>query len=162
MTGLPGAGTGLEMTAAGDVNADGMDDLLIADLHNNRVHLVFGNTGTLGRDRLLDEEPDAGVTAVLSVPDDYTITAASAAGDVNGDGMADIFIITERETSTVTETQASLILGESLWMPQVDAAAQAATVMDLPVPGAFIQGAGDLDGDQLDDFLVSDIILFVI
>ena len=75
-----------------------------------------------------------------------------SAGDVNGDGLGDILVSTVDEQSGTSTRQAHLVLGEVFWLPLVDVVVQAAVEVELPAPDAFILGAGDLDGDQMDDF----------
>ncbi len=47
--GQSGAGIGLQATAAGDLNGDGLADLLIGDATNNAVYLLYGKKQLLRR-----------------------------------------------------------------------------------------------------------------
>lgn len=148
-SGDEGASIGLELAAAGDVNGDGFDDLLVTDTAGNRVHVVFGQPGLGARDRVLGDTPLPGISSLIVVPEGETITRALAAGDANGDGMADVLIATG-----LPDPRLYLVAGQPTWAPRVDASLQAAAVLDLPSATAMVTGAGDLDDDQLDDFLV--------
>ncbi|MBS0351246.1 MAG: FG-GAP repeat protein [Proteobacteria bacterium] len=92
--------SGYFVNEAGDVNGDGIADLLIgawgypSDGHKGRSYVVFGSAGvgsggTLALSSLtgangfkLDGENNG----------DYSGTSVSSAGDVNGDGIADLLI----------------------------------------------------------------------
>ncbi len=87
---------GLVVAAAGDVDADGYGDMLVASYLNDRgatnagaVYLVLGRASGLAPDTSLEE-----ADAVYEGEDanDYAGRSASGAGDVDGDGFADILI----------------------------------------------------------------------
>jgi len=92
--------SGRSISSAGDVNGDGIDDLLIgapqADPGGREgageAYLIFGKAGGLGDINLATLTPDAGLK--ISGAGEYDATGASvrAAGDINGDGYADIII----------------------------------------------------------------------
>ena len=103
---LSGAATndqsGFAVSGAGDVNGDGLDDLLISSkladpggrVSAGEVYLVFGSTN-LAADITLTNTWFDGTNGVLfagSVSDDNCGTSLSAAGDVNGDGLGDFLI----------------------------------------------------------------------
>ena len=94
---LEGAGT--SVSGAGDVNADGTDDLLIKTSGADRTYIVFGkDTATQGnfpaRSSLSDLDGSNGIT-IINTSDTNTnrfSKRVSGAGDVNGDGVDDIII----------------------------------------------------------------------
>ncbi len=93
--------TGHSVASAGDVNGDGMDDLLIGSLYadgsggtdTGQTYVVFGRQGGFGA--ALDLASLNGQTgfAIGGVAaGDFSGHSVSAAGDVNGDGFDDLII----------------------------------------------------------------------
>ncbi|MHB0857880.1 MAG: right-handed parallel beta-helix repeat-containing protein, partial [Anaerolineae bacterium] len=133
--GALGARLGSLVAAAGDVNSDNMDDLLIGERDSTRAFLVFGLPGVLGSDTL--DSGQSGYRTMLQAP--ATIEHLSAAGDVDGDGDGELLI--------VAGGTAYLIMGHhSPWPETLDVAAEAVATWDA-VTGAL--GVGDVDNDQL-------------
>jgi len=161
------AGIGDTIAAAGDVDGDGFSDILIGDSVNNRVYVVFGRPGPLGRDLVLDG-PRYPYWAELTGRSGLQIGEwLGAAGDVNGDGFDDLLI-----GATGAEGKTYLLLGEPVpWWEtrEMDSVAEyparsenmrlerkAATEIATDPDGAFLSGVGDMDGDQYDDFVVAE------
>ncbi|MDY6786371.1 MAG: FG-GAP-like repeat-containing protein, partial [Cyanobacteriota bacterium] len=91
------------ISAAGDINGDGIDDFLIAEpyadtngLNNSgQVYVVYGRTDGFGSSLDLSSlEPNDGFAVDLDDlgVDDLTGLSVSDAGDVNGDGLNDFLI----------------------------------------------------------------------
>ena len=89
-----GDDAGTSVSSAGDVNADGFDDLIVgardADFDSGAAYVVFGS-GALGAS--LDLSDLDGITGfrVTGAGDDAGYSVSSA-GDVNGDGYADLIV----------------------------------------------------------------------
>ncbi|MCB0244733.1 MAG: FG-GAP repeat protein, partial [Anaerolineae bacterium] len=107
--GTAGAGLGSVITRAGDVNGDGLDDLLIGDPTNDRVFLIHGRTDDPGVDRLLDGPNGAQWSEIVVNTGASLGSLLSSAGDINGDGLADMLI---GETSSSGST-VYLLLGQT-------------------------------------------------
>ncbi len=93
--------SGISVSAAGDVNGDGVDDLLIgalgADPNGNdsgASYVVFGTSGVGSGGTLELSALDGNNGFVLNGVASYDISggSVSAAGDVNGDGVDDLLI----------------------------------------------------------------------
>ena len=74
----------------GDVNADGVDDLLIA-VEGGPAYIVFGLSETrFGDEFSLDDMlGDRGITLSFPVGDDASEVFVSSAGDIDNDGFLD-------------------------------------------------------------------------
>ncbi len=93
--------TGHSVASAGDVNGDGIDDLLIGALYADgtggadagETYVVFGRTTGFGN--VLDLSSLNGQTGFVIggvAAGDFSGQSVSAAGDVNGDGFDDLII----------------------------------------------------------------------
>lgn len=164
------AGGDRRWTAAGvgDVNGDGLADLLIgafARQHEaGRAFLVFGEPGGFeGPLRLADLVPHHGLR--LEAPAGATLLgwALAGAGDMNGDGLADLVLRTARTPTPAGPVDSLYVLyGWSGPAPKrIDLGALAADRgFAIRAPGFAdhasnsVASAGDVDGDGLDDLLI--------
>jgi hypothetical protein len=73
---------GTRIASAGDVNADGYDDVISGEFGGNAVYLYYGG-------KTMDGVADLTITDSES---SYRLASVASAGDVNGDGYSDVII----------------------------------------------------------------------
>ena len=140
---------GISVAGAGDMNGDGYDDVVAANLASPGAGggpsaYVFAGGPAL-------PSSTSGATARLGLASSSTQISVAAAGDVNGDGFADVLLGTY---SSATNSGAARIgFGRaalaSLAFIQFATDAPGGTGF-----GSAIAGAGDVNGDGFADVLV--------
>lgn len=145
---------GLSVAAAGDVNGDGIDDLLTGapftergDVNEGMAFVYHGARAGLGR--------RADWSVESNHPHALLGYCVSGAGDVNGDGCADVIIgVPDAVDGQVNEGAALVFLGSQRglsrtphWCVESDNSNQRL--------GKIVCGLGDANGDGFDDVLVA-------
>ncbi len=155
------------MTAAvGDVDGDGYDDFAVSSLDTANltayVHLRYGGPDPLdSEDAFALAESGARLVFEENSP---LIQSIDAAGDVNGDGFADMLVTAMVCQEALSGGGAHLLYGGPDRLEGVHRIGEAATHLTLPVvnaglgncdtPTAAPLGIGDVDGDGFDDFML--------
>jgi len=182
------AGSGV--SSAGDINGDGFDDFMVAAASNDDggagagdVYVLFGGAGPFG-------SSDGGGRSVIKVESltsaqgfiiqgdaagDDTGSGISSAGDVNGDGFADLIVGADFGDDGGSDAgEAYVVFGSvaGFGVPVLDTETNVMRqVVDLTslgsLQGFIIQGdtasdaagvavssAGDINGDGFDDLIV--------
>jgi hypothetical protein len=84
---------GYSVSSAGDVNGDGLADLIVGTASGNKSYVIYGKAGITAVQATEIEAGNGGfVINGLTDPADKSRYAVSAAGDVNGDGFADLIV----------------------------------------------------------------------
>ncbi len=161
---------------AGDVNGDGLQDVIVGARHaepagasditrSGEAYVVFGKSNTnpvSGRDILAG---DGGFAIVGIDAGDQAGGSVSGVGDVNGDGLSDVIVaaisadpygrdlagesyVVFGKTDTDTVMLSDVVAGRGGGFAIVGATAGDNS-------GARVSGLGDVNGDGLDDLIVS-------
>ncbi len=155
--------SGFSVSSAGDVDGDGLSDLLIgARGHNNgggdfgKSYLFFGSTVLLGGNFDLSA---ADASFVGEAEDDRSGSSVSSAGDVDGDGLSDLLIGAYFNDDGAHGAGKSYLMfgatiasGGSFGLELADASFVGENGWD--VSGSSVSSAGDVDGDGLSDLLI--------
>ncbi|MGH8496401.1 MAG: hypothetical protein ACREVN_09730 [Gammaproteobacteria bacterium] len=176
-------GAGTSVSAAGDVNGDGIDDVLVSAPYGNpggrenagQSYVVFGRNQTgfpavLELSSLLPANgADGSVGLVLNGirSRDYSGLSASAAGDVNGDGIGDLLVGTFRLGARPDAGESYVVFGQaalpaelelSSLLPRNGGDGSAGFILngidDDDQSGFSVSAAGDVNADGIDDLLV--------
>ncbi len=140
------------ISSPGDINNDGYDDILIADhwylSGNGRVCLIYGRSDLAGNFNL-----DSADVSFIGVDEDEVFGySVAGVGDINKDGFGDIVIGAQ---DALVQT-AYLFYGHSNFKSTYSKYDANATFIGNPNSNCkiCIAGAGDVNGDEFDDFLI--------
>ena len=162
---------GISVSSAGDVNGDGLADLIVgagasdpvSGTDAGRSYVVFGKTSTTAIELSAIAGGTGGFVINGQGATDYSGTSVSSAGDVNGDGLADL-IVGAYLSDPVAGTDAGrsyVVFGKSTGTAVQLSAVAAGTggfvingqcVSDNS--GISVSSAGDVNGDGLADLIV--------
>ena len=163
--------SGLTVAAAGDVNGDGVADLMIGSLPdvvgNNASgasYVVFGQASGFSSSLDLGAlDGSNGFKLVGETQGDYAGASVASAGDINGDGFADLIIGAFDESSNGSYSGASyVVFGKAsgfdpdIAVSALDGENGFKIVGEGPYDysGGSVAGAGDVNGDGFDDLII--------
>jgi hypothetical protein len=160
---------GNSVSGAGDVNGDGLDDIVVgsngADENGygpGRTYVVFGKTNTAP---VLPADLADGIGGFVvdgEVVEDFAFHSASGAGDINGDGLADVIVHAMHfDQYQVQSSRTYVVFGKTDTFA-VSLADVAIGTGGFAVDGEgegdrfgfSVDGAGDVNGDGLADVVV--------
>ena len=154
------------VSTAGDVNGDGLDDLIVEteaygpnDSKNNVSFVVFGKTDSAAVELSDIKNGNGGFLINYENSSDFSQKTVGSAGDVNSDGLADLVIGTfNRET---INGASFVVFGKSdsatLELSDIENGNGGFVIngeSSLNFNDVTVSGAGDVNGDGPDDLII--------
>ncbi|PWU04275.1 MAG: hypothetical protein C5B43_04820 [Verrucomicrobia bacterium] len=158
----PGS-VGFSIKGAGDINGDGIPDMLIffADGNDiNKVYVVFGRVEPWPASISLDFIDGTNGFVIIGQSAGFFNIVACAVGDVNGDGIDDILM---GDPGANNQAGQSYILygSKGPWAPEFYLSDLNGKngfsingVAENDFSGSFVSGLGDVNGDGILDFMI--------
>ncbi len=157
--------SGESVSSAGDVNGDGIDDIIIGALGGRsgrgRSYVVFGNSSGFNSSLNLSALNGTNGFVLNGVAaNDASGVSVSSAGDVNGDGIDDIIIGATAGNSGTG--QSYVVFGNSSgFNSSLNLSALNGTngfvlngINANDLSGKSVSSAGDVNGDGIDDIII--------
>jgi len=137
---------GRAVAGPGDVDGDGLDDLLVGGTASGTIYLLLGNASVSSGSQSLADS-DAFLTGA-------TYSAPLSAADMNRDGLADI-LVGVRTAVGSTDGDVYVFLGPVSGSSSMSEADFIVTGTENGGgAGSHVAGAGDVDGDGYEDLLI--------
>ncbi len=161
--------SGWSVAGGGDINGDGLADLIVSaysfDAHAwnvGRTYVVFGKTDTAEVDLAAVAAGVGGFAITGQAEHDFSSYAIAHAGDVNGDGLADLIIGAHGRDAAGDDAGSSYVVFGKTDTSAIDLSDVAAGVGGFVIDGQeayghsgwSVSGAGDVNGDGLADLIV--------
>ena len=163
--------SGYFVSGAGDVNGDGIDDVIIgargADTNGNlsgESYVVFGTSANFTSIDLSNLDGTNGFTLSGVSTNDRSGTSVSSAGDINGDGIDDIIIGAPNADVGVNTNagESYVVFGTSVGFDStINLSALNGTngfiingVNAVDYSGTSVSSVGDVNGDGIDDIVI--------
>eukprot|EP01032_Pedospumella_encystans_P014657 gene14657-biopygen11963 len=161
---------GLSVSRAGDVNNDGVSDVIVAARNANAVagisYVIYGHKMTTAPDdiQLTNSALPSliGFRILGAAANDYSGISVSYAGDVNGDGIDDIIVGAAAADPPALGADSNagityIIYGRDMpgGAPAFDDVYLASLGSADDQSGNGVSGAGDINGDGFDDVMIA-------
>ncbi|NNE85936.1 MAG: cadherin-like domain-containing protein [Alphaproteobacteria bacterium] len=166
---------GWSVSDAGDINGDGFGDIILGALNGDGLadakldagesYVIFGKVGGFGDIDLGALAPADGFMIGGAATGDHSGNSVSSAGDINGDGFADIIIGASESDGTGGpddgDGESYVIFGKAGGFTDIDlgslSGADGFTISGAEAgdkSGFSVASAGDIDGDGFDDLII--------
>jgi hypothetical protein len=155
---------GYSISAAGDVDGDGFDDVLVGEYQDDTVgflggvaYLVHGSATRLHGELAIES---VAATFVTEAAEDQAGRVVAGVGDVNGDGYADFVVCAAQHDTPNLNCGATYLFygGPSGFAGSISLADADAKITGAMHSGTNAAPAGDVNGDGYADFLVTGLV----
>ena len=163
--------SGRSVSSAGDINGDGIDDLIIGAFaadpnggNSGQSYVVFGNSTGFSPTLNLSTLNGTNGFAINGIAAyDFSGRSVSSAGDVNGDGIDDLIIgAFAADPNGTSSGQSYVVFGNSTgFSPTLDLSTLNGTngfilngIAAFGYSGNSVSSAGDVNGDGIDDLII--------
>jgi len=163
------------VAGAGDVDGDGLDDVIVGvpgraivgTTDAGAAYVIFGKRDSVGVSLAAVEAGGGGFAITGNDAGDAAGTSVTGAGDVNGDGLADLALGVPG--ASASESAVYVVFGKAdgaaVSLSAIEAGSGGFVVAAPPAGldvGRAVAGAGDVDGDGLDDLVVRGLAAYVV
>ncbi|MEZ5845078.1 MAG: Ig-like domain-containing protein [Hyphomicrobiaceae bacterium] len=160
----PSQRLGQSVASAGDVNGDGLGDVIIGALNGDSAYIVFGRADGIASIDIASLDGTNGFRLTDTAPSiDFFGTAVGGGGDFNGDGYDDIVIGARVDDSGSTNGGQVMVVfggqdfGASLDTSEIDG--RNGILINGDIAGQIQMGTsvafgGDVNGDGFDDIVI--------
>jgi VCBS repeat-containing protein len=158
--GVTGDMAGAAVSGVGDINGDGLADILVAAPGSDSAYVVFGKADTTAVDLGDVRNGIGGFCIVAEQPGDLVGISVTGGKDLNRDGIADIVIGAPHQSEGGTDAGAVYMIwgggNASIDLATIAASRGGAKINgDVgSLLGTSVAFAGDLDGDGTDDLML--------
>jgi hypothetical protein len=158
-----GGSSGYSVASAGDVNGDGLADLIVGAPYTGRSYVVFGKTSGSAINLSSITSGNGGFVIIGHCNGDQSGISVSNAGDVNGDGLADMFVGANTSSPEAGRWagRSYVVFGKTSGLAinlSAVAAGSGGFVINgeclYDTSGKSVSSAGDVNGDGLADLIV--------
>jgi Ca2+-binding RTX toxin-like protein len=154
--------SGHSVAPAGDVNGDGVDDLIVGSL-TDKSYVVFGRTGGFASNLNLSSLDGSNGFRLSGFGYEQSGRSVASVGDINGDGFADLIVGARYSDPNGDRSGASYVVfgTDSGFAANIDLSSldgsngfKLSGVAELDQSGRSVASAGDVNGDGFDDLII--------